>query len=115
VIRDVVEAFAAEGADEAFGNRVRPRCPDRGADDAESAAAKTASNAAVNLLSRSRIKNRNRSARSPRFMNRLLKWDRYGLASKAFHPALIRNRRDRAAKSLQIRMTHGSMARSLAA
>jgi len=33
--QDVVEAFAAEGADEAFGNRVRPRCPDRGADDAD--------------------------------------------------------------------------------
>jgi hypothetical protein len=31
----VVEAFAAEGADETFGNRVRPRCPDRGADDAD--------------------------------------------------------------------------------
>ena len=33
--QDVVEAFAAEGADEAFGNRVHPRCPDRGADDAD--------------------------------------------------------------------------------
>ena len=29
----VVEAFAAQGADDAFGDRVGPRCPDRGADD----------------------------------------------------------------------------------
>src|SRR4051794_24077106 len=36
-----------------------------------SAASKTASNAAVNLLSRSRIRNRNRSARSPRSISRL--------------------------------------------
>jgi hypothetical protein len=36
-----------------------------------SAPAKTASNAAVNVLSRSRIKNRNRSERSPRSMSRL--------------------------------------------
>ena len=33
--QDVVEAFPAQGADEAFGDRVRPRCPDWGADDAE--------------------------------------------------------------------------------
>jgi hypothetical protein len=32
--QDVVEAFPAQGADEAFGDRVRPRCPDWGADDA---------------------------------------------------------------------------------
>ena len=31
--QEVVEAFPAQGADEAFGDRVRPRCPDRGADD----------------------------------------------------------------------------------
>ena len=31
--QDVVEAFAADGADEAFGDRVRPRCPHRGPDD----------------------------------------------------------------------------------
>jgi hypothetical protein len=29
----VVEAFSAQGADEALCDRVRPRCPDRGADD----------------------------------------------------------------------------------
>ena len=31
--QEVVEAFAAQGADEAFGDRVRSGCPDRGADD----------------------------------------------------------------------------------
>src|SRR4051794_26693081 len=31
--QDVVEAFPAERADEAFRDRVRPRCPGRGADD----------------------------------------------------------------------------------
>jgi len=31
--QDVVEAFAAQCPDEAFRDRVRPRCPDRGADD----------------------------------------------------------------------------------
>ena len=33
--QEVVEAFPAQGADEAFGDRVRPGCPDRGADDAD--------------------------------------------------------------------------------
>ena len=31
--QEVVEAFAAQGADEAFGDRIRPGCPDRRADD----------------------------------------------------------------------------------
>ena len=31
----MVEAFAAQGADEALGDRVRPWCPDWGADDAD--------------------------------------------------------------------------------
>ena len=31
----VVEAFPAQGSDEAFCDRVRPGCPDRGADDAD--------------------------------------------------------------------------------
>ena len=33
--QDVVEAFPAQGADEAFGDRVRPRRPDRSMDDAD--------------------------------------------------------------------------------
>jgi hypothetical protein len=32
--QEVVEAFAAQGADEAFRDRVRSRCPNWGADDA---------------------------------------------------------------------------------
>src|SRR3954463_2136148 len=31
--QEVVEAFPAQGADEPFRDRVRPWCPDRGADD----------------------------------------------------------------------------------
>ena len=33
--QEVVEAFAAQRADEALRDRVRPGCPDRGADDAD--------------------------------------------------------------------------------
>jgi len=33
--QEVVEAFPAQGADEPFGDRVRPRCSGRGADDAD--------------------------------------------------------------------------------
>ena len=33
--QEVVEAFAAQGADPAFRDRVRSRCSDRGADDAD--------------------------------------------------------------------------------
>jgi hypothetical protein len=33
--RQMVEAFAAKCPDEAFRDRVRPRCPDRSADDAD--------------------------------------------------------------------------------
>jgi hypothetical protein len=37
--QDVVEAFSAQGADEALRDRVRPRCPDRSANDADVGAA----------------------------------------------------------------------------
>jgi hypothetical protein len=33
--QEVVEAFPAQGTDEPFRDRVRPWCPDRGADDAD--------------------------------------------------------------------------------
>jgi hypothetical protein len=69
--QDVVEAFPAQRADESFRDRVRPWRPDRVRMMRMSAPAKTPSKAVVNLLSRSRIRNRNRSARSPRFMSRL--------------------------------------------
>ena len=69
--QDVIEAFPAQRADDRS-----PIAFARGAWGGVrmirmSAPAKTASNAVVNLLSRSRIRNRNRSARSPRSMSRL--------------------------------------------
>ena len=33
--QDVIKAFPTQGADEPFRDRVRPGCPDRGADDAD--------------------------------------------------------------------------------
>ena len=33
--QEMIEAFTAQGADEAFCDRVRSRCPHRGADDAD--------------------------------------------------------------------------------
>jgi len=57
-----VEEFAADSADEAFGDGVGPGCPHRLLMMRMSAAVKTASNAAVNLASRSRIRNRKTAA-----------------------------------------------------
>ena len=68
--QQVVEAFAAQGADEALGDGVRPRCPDWGADDADVGAGEDRVEGGVDLLSRSRMRNRNCSARSPRFISR---------------------------------------------
>ena len=62
VIKEVVEAFPAQGADDPFCNRLARGRPDRGAMIQMSAPVNTASKVAVNLLSRSRIKNRNWSA-----------------------------------------------------
>ena len=56
---EVIEAFAAQRADEAFGDRVGPGCPNRAAEDADVGASEDRVEGAVNLLSRSRIKNRN--------------------------------------------------------
>jgi hypothetical protein len=53
-----VEALAAHGADPAFNERVRARCPCRCADRLIPSVRNASSNAAVNLLSRSWIKNR---------------------------------------------------------
>ena len=49
--QEVVEAFPAQSADEAFRDGVRSRSAYRSADDADGGARKTASNEAVNLLS----------------------------------------------------------------
>jgi hypothetical protein len=51
VDQELVEACPAQRADEAFHDRVRPRCPDRGADDADVGAAERRVEAGVNLLS----------------------------------------------------------------
>jgi len=66
-----VEQFAADGVDEAFGDRVRPRCPHGCPMTLMSMAVKTASKLAVNLLSRSRIRKWKRGWASSRFMSRL--------------------------------------------
>ena len=58
-------------ADEAFGDGVGPRRPHRGLMTRTSMAMKTASNAAVNLASRSRMRNRKRRPASSRSMSRL--------------------------------------------
>jgi len=69
--QEVIEAFAAQGADDpsviasARGARTGVRMM------AMSAPAKTASKAALNLLSRSRITNRNWAVRSPRSISKL--------------------------------------------
>jgi hypothetical protein len=56
-----VEALAAYGADEALGDRVRFRCSHRRLDDADAFAGEDGVEVRVNLLSRSRIRNLNRS------------------------------------------------------
>jgi hypothetical protein len=69
--QEMVEAYPAQGADEAFRDRVRAGCPDWGADGPDVGTGKDRVEGRVNVLSRSRINNRNRSARSSRSMNRL--------------------------------------------
>ena len=56
-----VEAFAADGADEAFSDCVRFRCSRRRLNYADALAGEDGVEFRVNLLSRSRIKNRNRT------------------------------------------------------
>jgi Helix-hairpin-helix containing domain/AAA domain len=67
----VVEACAAQGADKALGDRGRRGARTGVRRMAMSAPAKTAAKTGMNLASRSRIKNRNCSARSPRSISRL--------------------------------------------
>ena len=57
--QEAVEEFAADRPDKALGDRIRPRGAGTGVlMILTSMAVKTASNAAVNLLSRSRMRNR---------------------------------------------------------
>ncbi len=67
----VVEEFVSDAADEAFGDRIGLRRPHRCLDDADAGGGETASNAAVNLASRSRMRNRKRLPASSRSMTRL--------------------------------------------
>src|SRR4051812_21529664 len=69
--QDAVEEFSTDRADEAFGDRVGPRCLPRRLMTLMSMAVKTASKATVNLASRSRMRNRNRRPVSSRSMSRL--------------------------------------------
>jgi hypothetical protein len=66
-----VEEFAADGADEAFGDRVRSRARTGVVMILTLMAVKTASKAAVNLLSRSRVRNAKCRWASSRSMTRL--------------------------------------------
>ena len=56
--QEMVQALPAHGADPALGNGVGVRCLDRCADDLGADRAQMSSKARVNLLSRSRIRNR---------------------------------------------------------
>jgi len=62
--QEPVEAVAADGADPAFGERIRLRRPERCADDLDALASEDLAKARLNLLSRSRIRNRAGVARS---------------------------------------------------
>ena len=66
-----IQTLAPGAGNPPLRDRVRPRRPDRRLDDPHAEAVSTASNAAVNLASRSRIKNFRPSARSPRLISRL--------------------------------------------
>src|SRR2546429_2301908 len=67
----MIQALAAQRAHERFRESVRPRRLDRGLDDPCAVPGKDLSSAAVNLLSRSRIRNLKVLARSPRSMSKL--------------------------------------------
>ncbi len=54
--QEPIEALRSDGADEAFGDRVRLRRLHRCADDLDSLLRKTVSKSRLNLLSRSRIR-----------------------------------------------------------
>ena len=65
--QEMVEAFTAQGADEAFRDRVRPGCPDRGADDPDIGAGEHSVERGGELaVPVADQETGNRSARSPR-------------------------------------------------
>ena len=70
--QELVEAFPAERADEAFRDRVRPWCPYRGADDPDVGTGEDGVERGGELCCPGRgIKNRNWLARSPRSIRKL--------------------------------------------
>jgi hypothetical protein len=69
--QEVVEAFAAQGYDPAFRDRVRARCPHRDVDNADVGASEHGVEGRGELAARSRIKNRYWLAWSLRSMSRL--------------------------------------------
>ena len=69
--QELVEAFPAQRADEAFGDRVRPGCPNRGADDGDVGVGEHGVEGGGELGVSIAIKNRNWVACSPRSMSRL--------------------------------------------
>jgi hypothetical protein len=68
---DAAEEFAADAADEAFGDRVGPRRPNRCSDDADVDCGEHRVEHGGELASRSRMRNRKRRAASSRSMARL--------------------------------------------
>jgi hypothetical protein len=66
-----VQALTVGTGNPPFRDRVRTGCLNGRLDDPHTRAVKTASNAMVNLVSRSRIKNLTPPARSSRFISRL--------------------------------------------
>ncbi len=64
--QEVVEALSADGPDPAFGDGVGVGRPNRRADDLGTGRAPDIVERPVNLVSRSRIRNPNAAARSPR-------------------------------------------------
>jgi len=68
---EVVEAFPAQGADEALRDRVRPRCPDRGANDADLGAGEHGVERGGEFAVPVADQEPERSARSPRSISRL--------------------------------------------
>ena len=69
--QEMVEVFAAQGADEAFGDRVRPRCSDWGADDADVGAGEYGVEGRGEFAVSIADQESNRSAQSPRLIRRL--------------------------------------------
>jgi hypothetical protein len=84
----MVKALLADGPDPTLGDGVGVGRPNRRADDLGTVERQTSSNALVNLVSRSRIRNLNAAARSPSATRRLRAcWATHGPVEWAVTPA----------------------------